>query len=216
MEFYHFDIRQKDITTIPYVYGAEAGMKFKRIKNLNLSASLWYMYAQSEFVYVGDGGYADMNNPSVRLGFDFSGRYRITGRLWYDTDLTLSKGRIVNLPGGKNYIPLAPNFTLTTGLSMINFRGFDASLRITHINSRPANQDNSVIAKGYTIVNAGAAYNIKRFTFYLYIENLFNEKWNEAQFDTESRLKNEPAPVSEIHFTPGNPVNARLGIKINL
>lgn len=27
------------------------------------------------------------------------------------------------------------------------------------------------------------------------IDNLFNEKWNEAQFATESKLYNEPAPV---------------------
>jgi hypothetical protein len=34
-------------------------------------------------------------------------------------------------------------------------------------------------------------------SFSRYIENLFNEKWNETQFNTESRLKDEPDPVSE-------------------
>lgn len=34
---------------------------------------------------------------------------------------------------------------------------------------------------------------------------LLNSEWNQAQFDTESRLPNEPEPVSELHFTPGTP-----------
>ena len=42
------------------------------------------------------------------------------------------------------------------------------------------------------------------------VENLFNIKWNEAQFATESRLQNEAAPVTELNFTPGTPFFARL------
>jgi hypothetical protein len=34
-----------------------------------------------------------------------------------------------------------------------------------------------------------------------YHENLLNTKWNETQFATESRLKEEPNSVEEIHFT---------------
>jgi hypothetical protein len=37
------------------------------------------------------------------------------------------------------------------------------------------------------------------------VENLLNVEWNQAQFDTESRLSNEVEPVSELHFTPGTP-----------
>ena len=38
-----------------------------------------------------------------------------------------------------------------------------------------------------------------------YFENIFNAKWNEAQFATESRLKNEPEAITELNFTPGIP-----------
>ena len=41
---------------------------------------------------------------------------------------------------------------------------------------------------------------------------MLNTEWNEAQFDTESRLKFETHPVSEINFTPGNPFNVKLGV----
>ena len=39
----------------------------------------------------------------------------------------------------------------------------------------------------------------------LEINNLLNTEWNETQFATESRLKNESDSVEEIHFTPGAP-----------
>ena len=35
-------------------------------------------------------------------------------------------------------------------------------------------------------------------------------KWNEAQFDTESRLPFETKSVDELHFTPGTPLAAKL------
>jgi len=34
---------------------------------------------------------------------------------------------------------------------------------------------------------------------------LVDSCWKETEFDTESKLQNEPTPVSEIHFTPGTP-----------
>jgi hypothetical protein len=36
-------------------------------------------------------------------------------------------------------------------------------------------------------------------------QNLYNTKWNETQFVTESRLQSEPSPVEEIHFTDESP-----------
>jgi hypothetical protein len=38
--------------------------------------------------------------------------------------------------------------------------------------------------------------------FWVSVENLLNTKWNETQFATESRLKDESNSVEEIHFTP--------------
>ncbi len=67
-------------------------------------------------------------------------------------------------------------------------------------------------AEGYTVVDAFAAYRLGRAEVSLTVENVFNVAWNEAQFDTESRLPGEAAAVSELHFTPGNPFNVRLGI----
>ncbi len=81
---------------------------------------------------------------------------------------------------------------------------------------RPANEDNSVVAKGYFVADAAINYTKKRWEAGLAIQNLFDTKWKETQFETESRLQNEPAPVSEIHFTPGTPFFARLSFTVFL
>ena len=46
------------------------------------------------------------------------------------------------------------------------------------------------------------------------MENILNTEWNEAQFATESRLTNEPAPITELNFTPGIPffIRAKLAV----
>ncbi|HRK75339.1 MAG TPA: TonB-dependent receptor, partial [Rhodothermales bacterium] len=72
----------------------------------------------------------------------------------------------------------------------------------------------SVRALGHTLFNAGASYRFRRAEVSFSIENLLNTEWNEAQFDTTSRLKNESVPVSELHFTPGNPRNIQAGISV--
>jgi hypothetical protein len=48
----------------------------------------------------------------------------------------------------------------------------------------------------------------------LSINNIFNIKWKETQFDTESRLKNEATSVEEIHFTQGTKFSAKLALSI--
>jgi outer membrane receptor protein involved in Fe transport len=73
----------------------------------------------------------------------------------------------------------------------------------------------SVIAEGYFVHDVVLLYQIKQFDLGLEIQNLFNVEWNEAQFDTESRLQSEPTAVSELHFTPGTPffVKGSIGVR---
>ena len=59
-------------------------------------------------------------------------------------------------------------------------------------------------------MDASINYTKPKYEFGIAIENLLNTNWNEAQFATESRLKNEPTSFTELHFTPGIPFFARL------
>jgi len=108
-----------------------------------------------------------------------------------------------------SYIPLAPTLTSSGGLTM-KFKKIESGIRYRYLADRPANESNSVVAYGYNVVDINAVYKAKKYKVSIVIENLLNTEWNEAQFDTESRLLNEAEPVSELHFTPGTPFSAKL------
>ena len=73
---------------------------------------------------------------------------------------------------------------------------------------------NTVVAKGYFYWMLYRNTKWTKWTIGLTIENIMNTKWNQAQFDTESRLANEMNSVPELHFTPGTPVFVKEALVI--
>ena len=73
---------------------------------------------------------------------------------------------------------------------------------------------NTLRADGYYVTDLKINYTQKRYEIGLSVENLLNTKWNQAQFDTQSRLRNESQSVSELHYTPGSPFFIKGNISI--
>ena len=199
-------VAQSGEDILPKAYGVDLGAIWKPFPKMVVNTALWYLFLEQEFVYVGDAGIVEPSGQSERYGIDLGLRYQFTDWLYFDTDATITHARSVEEPDGFDYIPLAPDFTLTGGLSVNDLNGFSAGIRYRYIDDRPANEDNSIIAEGYfvTDLNMNYAFN-KNFSVGVAIENVFDTEWNETQFATESRLQNEIDPVEEIHFTPGTP-----------
>ena len=190
---------------LPTAIGADVGTIWKPFPNLIVNSALWYLCLEQEFVYVGDAGIIEPSGKTKRMGVDLGLRYQLNDYLYFDADANYTYARSIDEPSGQNYIPLAPDFTTTTGLSFQKWNGFSGGLRYRYLKSRPANEDNSIVAKGYAIADLNLNYTYSKVTFGISIENIFNTAWNETQFATESRLQNEAASVEEIHFTPGTP-----------
>lgn len=203
---------QKGMDILPSAYSADLGTVFKPTKKIIINAAIWYIYLQQEFVYSGDGGDVSFNGRTRRRGFDFSGRYQPIKSLYFDVDVNYAHGRSVGTSKGQDYIPLAPIWTSTGGLTYTNKNGINGSLRYRYVSNRPGNEDYSLTAVGYFITDAVINYTKPKFEIGLVINNILNTKWKETQFDTETRLKNETAPVDEICFTPGTPFVAKLSI----
>jgi hypothetical protein len=165
-------------------------------------------------VYVGDEGITEISGETRRLGIDLEARIQFNKWLWADFDLNLADGRFIDEPEGADYIPIAPRVSSTGGFTAIHPAGFESTLRYRYIGDRPANEFNTVTALGSMVLDLGLAYSFGNVKVFGYLQNLTDRDWNEAQFDTESRLRNEPEPVSELHYTPGNPRNIRLGIAL--
>lgn len=200
---------------LPTAFGADLGTIFKPISRLVVNSALWYLDLQQEFVYVGDAGVVEPSGRSKRMGADLGIRYQLTDYLFFDADANYTYARSIDEPKGQDYIPLAPDFTSTGGLSVTKYKGFSGGFHYRYLKTRPANEDNSIVAKGYMVSDMNVNYEYRKFLFGITVENLFNTKWKETQFATESRLQNEANSVEEIHFTPGIPffIKGRLVYK---
>jgi outer membrane receptor protein involved in Fe transport len=143
-------------------------------------------------------------------------RYQFNAHLFANVNLNLTKPRAIGAKKGEDYIPLAPTATSTGGVFYKNKEGFNGSLTYRYIKNRPANEDNSIVAKGYFVVDAAINYTKPKYEVGIAVENLGNTKWNEAQFATETRLQNEPMGswVNELHFTPGTPFFMRAKLAV--
>ena len=154
--------------------------------------------------------------PGRRIGIDVSARWQIIPSLIADVDFNISENYLTeSLFGQRNetdyHIPLAPTLTSTGGLTY-KLNKINASVRYRYMADRAANEANTVIALGYLLLDAGVNYQAQHFKIGLNVENMLNVEWNEAQFDTESRLQNETQSVSEIHYTPGTPFAVKLSV----
>jgi outer membrane cobalamin receptor len=197
---------------LPKVFGTDLGIILKPAKNLIIKTALWHLYSQQEFIYVGDVGIVEPSGKTARVGIDVSVRYQVKSWLFGDLDVNLTRARALGEEKGEGYVPLAPSFTTIGGLTAKSKKGFSGSLRYRFMGNRPANEDNSVKAEGYLLLDAVVSYRVKKLDFIISGENLLNRKWREAQFNSQSRLKNEVNPVTEIHFTPGTPLFVKGGI----
>jgi outer membrane cobalamin receptor len=195
---------------LPAAYGADIGFIVKPTNKLLLNVAAWYLYLDQEFVYAGDDGNIEPSGKTRREGIDIIARYQLTDHFFANLNLNLTRPRAIGEAKGQDYIPLAPTASSTGGVFYKVKYGLNGGLSYRYIKSRPANEDNSIVAKGYFVTDAAINYTQPKYEIGIAVENLFNVQWNEAQFATESRLKNEPAPVTELNFTPGTPFFARL------
>ena len=195
---------------LPDLFGGEIGVLLHPFKNTIISAALWGMELENELVFNSDDATTVNNGSSRRLGIDVGVRSTLTPWLFLDLDVNVTRGRLVDKVFGsmltENYfIPLAPSLSSTGGLTFHFPSGIEGSVRYRHLNDRPAIEDNSVNAIGYTLMDLNLFYKTPKYRVGFNVENALNVKWNEAEFATESRLKNEITSTNELHFTPGTP-----------
>ncbi len=200
----------KGIDVLPAAYGADVGINWKLFPRLYMNSALWYLFLEQELTYNGDDGTFSPGNKTRREGIDFSARYEFTKWLFADFDIVFCKARDAQAPKGNNYLPLSVPLYSAGGLYLKLPGGLNAGWSWRYMKKRPATNDNSLQAEGYFLSDLTANYTKQKFEIGLEIQNLFNAKWRDAQYEIVSRLKSEPAAVDDISFTPGMPFFAKL------
>ena len=208
-------IAQEGEKILPAAYGFDVGYIWKPTPKMLLNMAYWQLYLEQEFVYVGDAAIVEPSGKTKRHGIDVSYRYQPLQWLFWNLDANYTLARSIEETKGQDYIPLAPEFTLVSGLNFLFESGLYGSVNLRHLADRPANEDNSLVAKGYTVTDLNLGYKWKKINLGIQIQNLLNTEWDEAQFATESRLQNEAQSVEEMHFTPGTPFFLKTVIQYN-
>lgn len=199
---------------LPAALGADLGIVLKPSDKLLLNLAVWYLHLQQEFVYNGDDAALIPGGATVRKGVDIIARYQFSQNLFANVDINITNPKTLNEAKGHDFIGLAPTTTSTGGLFYKRREGINGSMSYRYIANRSANEDNSIIAKGYFILDGAINYSKEKFEIGLAFENILNSEWNEAQFATESRLKNEPEAITQLNYTPGIPFFARLKLAV--
>lgn len=190
---------------LPKSIGSDLGVLWKPTQDVLVNVAAWTLFLEQEFVYVGDAGVVEPSGKTWRSGVDAGVRFQIAKGLFMYSDFTYAYARSVDDEAGNNYIPLAPIYTITGGVTYSTGKGIYGGLHYRGMGDRPANEDYSVVAKGYNVFDGNIGYAFSKIDIAFSVQNLFNTEWNETQFNTESRLFDEPEAVEEIHFTPGTP-----------
>lgn len=216
------------------VYGYEIGSRTKFIDDrLDLAGSLFLIDQDNETVWVGDSGGTETKGASRRMGVELEARFKLIDWVYFDTDFTLSKGVLRDLPRGRDNVPYAPKFITQGGISVQHPDGYYGRFGYFHISDRDAAEDASFKTEGFWRFDFSGGYRTRSYDFNLAVLNIFNTKWREAQFLTTSRLPAELAPANcgpgsaavddgaggfvgcqDVHFSPGYPLSVQASASV--
>jgi outer membrane receptor protein involved in Fe transport len=183
-------------------------------EGVELLATLWRLDLKSELVFVGDEGTTEIRGASRRMGVEVAARGQVWGPLYFNGSVTYTKAEFRN----GDAIPLAPEVTAYGALLLRWPEGLTSQLQATYLGARPLVEDRSVKSSSWIDFDLSERYQLPiklshgRLEAFLFVQNLFNTKWEQAIFAFESQLRNEAAPVNGIHFVPGNPRTCMGGV----
>jgi hypothetical protein len=185
--------------------GYEGGLRLHSDRWGQVALAAWALDMDAETVWVGDEGTTELRGATHRQGLDGMVRATILPWLHADLDVTLASATYTTNAGNGDAVALAPTSTLAGGVGVDHPSGITAGARVRSIGDRPATEDGSLTAEGWTVLDAEAGYRWRFIQGQVQVNNVLDTAWKEVQFANESRLADESEPVSDIHFTPGWP-----------
>jgi hypothetical protein len=200
--------------------GAEFGVRTVAVRGVQTTVTVWYLGFDSELFYVGDSGSTVAGPASRRTGVEITNYIYPHPWTALDLDISFSRARFLDVPTGEDFVPGALNRVISAGIAVnppaTVSAGPFGSLRLRHFGPRPLLEDNSRTSKSTSIVNGEVGYKFSdRIRLVLEGFNLLDAKVSDIDYFFESRLRDEPAPVEDIHFHAAIPRSARVGLRVS-
>jgi hypothetical protein len=209
--------------------GGEIGVRTLAVPDLQSTLSLWYLYSDSELQQDGDtGGTVASKEPSNRYGVEWANYYTPVKHLAFDFDLAdssarftspdaadaapISPGSTTSGPGGTR-VPEAVGVVISSGLTLHDWNGFSASLRLRYFGPRDLTSDGIYRSEATMLLNAEAGWQInKRWRIFAGILNLLDSRDHDIDYAYTSRITPTAAPAFTDVFHPVEPLQVRIGL----
>jgi hypothetical protein len=212
--------------------GAEAGVRTVAVPHLQSKLSLWYLHSNSELQQDGDtGGTVASEQSSNRYGVEWANYYTPLEHLAFDFDLADSRAQFTQIdpadaaytnagggqypvqgPGGK-LVPEAVKVVISSGVTLHDYKGFSASLRLRYFGPRELTSDGINRSKATALLNASLGYQFNK-TWGISAEflNMLNRKADDITYAYVSRI----TPTANPEFTnvshPTEPFQVRFAL----
>lgn len=192
--------------------GAEIGIRTKAVEGLTSSLALFVLDFDSELLFVGDAGTTEASRPSRRVGIEWTNQYQLLPWMRFDLDLAHTRARFTDFDVAGNFIPGAPAWVGSGGVTFGGDSGWFGALRARYFGPRPLIEDDSVRSQSSLIFNARAGYRFDSgLRLQLDVLNLFNARTNQIEYYYLSRLPGEPVGgVADRHVHAAEPLAVRL------
>jgi hypothetical protein len=221
------------ISPLVQTKGGEIGVRTSAVPHLQSTFSLWYLHSNSELQQDGDtGGTVASEQSSNRYGVEWANYYTPLEHLAVDFDLADSRARFTQIdpddaaftnvgggqypvPGPGGYrVPEAVGLVISSGVTMHDYKGFSASLRLRYFGPRDLTSDGIYRSNSTALVNAEAGYQInKQFRLSAEFLNLLNRRDHDIDYAYISRITPTAAPEFTDVFHPVEPFQVRFGLQ---
>jgi hypothetical protein len=209
--------------------GAEIGVRTLIVRRLQSTVSLWYLHSDSELEQDGDtGGTVASDQSSDRYGVEWANYCKLTRHLAIDLDAAdsiarftlndpadaapISPGSTTLGPGG-NHVPEAVGLVISSGLTLHDFHGFSASLRLRYFGPRDLTSDGVYKSNQTLLLNGEAGYQINK-TWRVSVEllNMLDRHDHDIDYAYVSQVTPTSAPGFQNVFHPVEPFQVRAGL----
>ena len=202
--------------------GAEIGLRTVVVPRLQSTVSLWYLHSDSELEQDGDtGGTVASQQSSARYGVEWGNYFTLTKHLALDFDAADSVARFNSVdavdaapgsPGG-DHVPEAVGAVISSGITLHDFHGFSASLRLRYFGPRDLTSDGVYKSSETVLLNAQAGYQINK-TWRVSVEalNLLDRRDHDIDYAYTSQVSPTAKASFQDVFHPVEPFQIRAGL----
>ncbi len=202
--------------------GGEVGVRTTALPHLQSTVSIWYLHSTSELQQSGDtGDTVASKQPSNRYGVEWANYYTPLKHLAFDFDLANSRALFTAIDeddaapdsmGGKR-VPEAVGLVVSSGVTLHDYKGFTASLRLRYFGPRDLTSDGVYRSQATALLNGEIGYRFNhRWRMAVELLNLPNRRDHDIDYAYTSKITPTVTPAFTDVFHPVEPFQARFGL----